>query len=129
MIRGLGTDVVDIRRVEQLIQRGGAWLERRILSDAEQRLAANLATLRKVEFLAGRFAAKEAIAKATGQGLGHLRMREVSIEPTAGGQPIICWLYETGRERDAYVDGRWHVSISHTPTTAFAVAIWEDTEN
>ncbi|MDQ0190075.1 holo-ACP synthase [Alicyclobacillus cycloheptanicus] len=124
MIRGIGTDIVEISRVQAAARRHGAKLEARILSESEQRLAAALPDPRRIEFLAGRFAAKEAIGKAIGRGIGHLRMRSVSIEADAAGKPVVHWRDED--DARPFAEGRWHVSISHSDTTAFAVAIWED---
>lgn len=125
MIRGVGTDIVDIRRVAQVYQRQGGRFEARVLSASERSRAERMADSRRVEFLAGRFAAKEAIAKAVGCGLGALGMKRVSIETGMCGQPVIHWT--GGLEAEACAIGRWHLSISHTAESAIAFAVWEDT--
>lgn len=127
MIRGLGTDVVEIARVAAIWQRRGDSFAARVLSRAELAHFAQLAPARRAEFLAGRFAAKEAMAKAVGRGLGHLQMSEVSLTPDRSGRPIVRWNLSAAVDAqwsDA-ASGQWHVSISHTAQTAFAVALWE----
>jgi holo-[acyl-carrier protein] synthase len=122
LIRGLGTDVVEMARVEAAIRRHGRRFLERVLAAEERDLASEYESGRLVEFVAGRFAAKEAIAKALGCGLGALGMASVAVLPTPRGLAV-SW---HGSHRAAnHARDRWWVSISHTRTTAFAVAIWE----
>jgi holo-[acyl-carrier protein] synthase len=67
MIYGIGTDIVRVARMQSNIERYGDKFVERILTDAEQEDYAKEA--RKAHFLAKRFAAKEAAAKAMGTGL------------------------------------------------------------
>lgn len=81
---------------------------------------------RRYEFLAGRFAAKEAIAKAFGTGIGQqLGWRDIEILPNAKGQPLVR-LSERAQEqllaKQAY---SIHLSISHSDGIAVAMAVWE----
>lgn len=123
MIVGLGNDLVELIRVEGAIKRHADSFLRRVLSEGEQTQARTFAHARLVEFVAGRFAAKEAIAKATGIGLAKLCMSTVSIfvEPTG---LRVHWTGDSGL-RTLSKDDVLHVSISHTATLAFAVAILE----
>lgn len=122
MVVGLGTDVVQIRRIKEAYERLGDKLAQRILSTHEMGDFKNFPASRKVEFLAGRFAAKEAIAKAAGCGLAKLKMRTVSIVLEKHGLSI---KWNKIEHEPSYASLRWHVSISHTSDSAFAVAICE----
>ncbi len=68
MIVGLGTDIVEISRIEDSLKRTGERFAQRILTPEEMQLF--LATNRKTSFLAKRFCIKEAAAKALGTGIG-----------------------------------------------------------
>jgi holo-[acyl-carrier protein] synthase len=86
MIVGIGTDIVDIRRVEKLIEKMGAEnFANKILSEAELVLAAQRGN--SAAHLAKRFAAKEAIAKALGVGIGKLGFKDIEISTDAKGAP------------------------------------------
>lgn len=104
----IGTDIVYIPRFENQLQ-----LAKKVLSEQEFALYIALTGKRKTEFLAGRFAAKEALAKATHLGLGRersLRFQQISILPGEYGEPIVHGIQA-------------HVSISHDRDYAIAVAL------
>jgi holo-[acyl-carrier protein] synthase len=83
MIIGVGTDILEIGRVSLT----KAFIER-ILTPAEQTLLEQIAQdARKLEFLAGRFAAKEALMKALGTGIGKSSFQDFNILPAPSGQP------------------------------------------
>lgn len=93
MIYGLGTDICDVRRIQQSLDRHGERFARKILSDAE------LATWkarsarwpeRGVRYLATRFSAKEAFSKAVGLGMRMpMTWRLCEVGKLASGQPVI----------------------------------------
>ncbi|GEL78767.1 holo-ACP synthase [Tenuibacillus multivorans] len=118
MIQGIGIDIVELDRVERLLLRQKKF-PRRILSTNEWERFNQLSNhKRKVEFLAGRFAAKEAYSKALGTGIGqHLSFQSFEIMPNDMGQPKI------------YIDDKQHpsvhLSISHSQTYAIAQVIIE----
>ncbi|OFW81191.1 MAG: holo-[acyl-carrier-protein] synthase [Alicyclobacillus sp. RIFOXYA1_FULL_53_8] len=123
MIHGLGTDVVTIARIRAAYERYGQKFAAKVLSAGEWSMVEGAAFERQVEFLAGRFAAKEAMSKAAGVGLGRLGMNCVELRLEVSGlTPIFCSNL-TGKP---FLHGRWHVSISHSEEVAFAVAIWEE---
>jgi holo-[acyl-carrier protein] synthase len=121
MIQGVGTDVVEIARVAMAIERTGERFLRRILAPAELDLAQRQNQGREAEFVAGRFAAKEAMAKALGCGLGRLHMACVDIKVTKNGLDVEFLPGSFAVEPFL----RWHLSISHSATVAFAIAICE----
>jgi holo-[acyl-carrier protein] synthase len=90
VIFGIGTDVLKVERVERTYARFGAHFARRLLLDEEQRLFAT--AKRPVRFLAMRFAAKEAIAKALGTGFANgIWVRDVGMMPNELGQPQVVF--------------------------------------
>jgi holo-[acyl-carrier protein] synthase len=90
VIFGIGTDVLQLARVERVWKRFGEQFARRVLLDAEQDLFAR--SKQPVRFLAMRFAAKEAIVKAMGTGFANgMWVRDVGTVPNALGQPQVVY--------------------------------------
>lgn len=87
-IVGIGTDLVKFERISKLLARYPARFIQRILSTKEQEILSKKSSA--VAFLAKRFAAKEAIAKALGTGIGkNLAFNQMSILNTSEGQPYV----------------------------------------
>lgn len=93
MIHGIGTDIVDVRRIAAALQRHGERFAQRVLGDQEMKIfQARRARIeqRGISFLATRFSAKEAFAKAVGLGLRTpMSWRACEIVNVASGQPVI----------------------------------------
>jgi holo-[acyl-carrier protein] synthase len=106
MILGIGLDVVEVERIE-VAMRNGKFLER-ILTPKER------AICKSPHRVAGRWAAKEAVAKAVGM---HLSWQDVEILPDGEGKPVTT---VKGLE-----SGILHVTISHERGISAAVAILE----
>ncbi|HET7308081.1 MAG TPA: holo-ACP synthase [Gammaproteobacteria bacterium] len=88
MIFGVGTDLVEIARIERTYERYGVHFVDRLLTDRERVLFDK--TRRKVRFLAMHFAAKEAIVKAMGTGFAHgVWIRDVGFYPDEWGKPCV----------------------------------------
>ena len=86
MILGLGSDLIDIRRIEQAIERFGDRFLDRIFTDAERRKCDRRAD--RAASYASRFAAKEACSKALGTGLrGGVFWRDLGVVNLPSGQP------------------------------------------
>ena len=91
MIVGIGVDITETERVHALWQKYGARFARRILTRDEYREFERRGFASS--FLATRFAAKEAVAKATGTGIGaELGFHSVQIDNDASGRPILRFL-------------------------------------
>ncbi len=90
MIYGIGTDIVQVSRVESSLARFGERFARRVLAPSEWERYAQSA--RPAHFLAKRFAAKEAAAKAFGTGFRDgLRLRDIVVTNDALGRPGLAF--------------------------------------
>lgn len=124
MIYGIGTDIAAIYRFETLLAKHDQALVKKILTEAEQRDYP--AQKQPAVFLAKRFAAKEAFAKAVGQGLRHpVTLHNVGVGHGPLGKPVyVCapeladWLAERGISTV-------HLSISDERDNVVAFAIAE----
>jgi holo-[acyl-carrier protein] synthase len=119
-IVGVGTDLVEVARFRAAMQRTTT-LADRLFSDNEREYASDQHDPAKS--LAARFAAKEAVMKALGVGLGDFDFHDVEVLRHESGAPT---LEVRGRARElASARGvtDWLVSLSHTDSTAMAVVI------
>lgn len=122
MIRGIGTDIVSIDRIAMAIQRHGDRFLNKIFTLREQQYALSH-TQSQVTF-AGRFAAKEAIAKALGTGLsGAVCWKDIEVINNAQGKPTVQ-LSLSLQER--FSSPTILISISHEKLYAVATAIWTE---
>jgi len=122
MIFGIGTDVVQLQRIQRIYERHGQrFVEHLLLS---QEAAAFRDHARPVRFLAMRFAAKEAIVKAMGTGFQHgMWIRDCGVAANALGKPEIIWS-ERGRQRcDELGIGEGHVTLTDEAGLVVAVAV------
>ncbi|WGU99538.1 holo-ACP synthase [Bacillus altitudinis] len=117
MIKGIGMDIVEIGRLSRVLSRQPR-LPERILTLREQEVFHTLSEKRQLEFLAGRFAAKEAFAKAYGTGIGqYISFHDIEIQKDANGKPLI----KSEKTKEDYV----HVSITYTKEYAAAQVLIE----
>ncbi|MEM7798873.1 MAG: holo-ACP synthase [Chloroflexota bacterium] len=116
MIRN-GIDLVDIERIARTINRQGARFLDRIFTKAEQAQCEG-----RIPSLAGRFAVKEAVAKAFGTGIGDMNWTDIEILQDERGCPHLH-LHNRAQEVAASQHlGHWSVSLSHTDTHAVGLA-------
>lgn len=116
MIQGIGIDMIALERIKKYSDPGSK-LARRVLTAEEQLSFRQLAYRRRIEFLAGRFAAKEAYAKAKGTGIGQrLSWQDINVSSSTAGEPVMT------AQGEAH---RIHVSLSHTKAYAMAQVIVE----
>lgn len=119
MIIGTGVDMIEIKRIRQAAERQSRFPER-VLTAFELKKFEALCGNRKFEYLAGRFAAKEAMAKALGAGIGaELSWQDMEIKSDEKGKPFISSPYP-------YL---CHLSISHTKEYAVAQVILESSSS
>ena len=119
----IGVDTVEIARIADVVERHGARFLNRVFRPDECAYARGRALA-----LAGRFAAKEAAAKAMGTGIGPVGWRNIEVRNDAAGKPSLI-LHGAAAER-ARAMGllEWHVSITHSRdlATAFVVGYRSD---
>jgi holo-[acyl-carrier protein] synthase len=118
---GLGTDLVEVERFRLAVSRRSA-LADRLFSDDERAYASSQHD--PVKSLAARFAAKEAVMKALGVGLGSFALRDVEVvrDDDSGAPTLVLHGRADALARARGVTG-WMVSLTHTDATAMAVAI------
>lgn len=122
MIFGIGTDVVQLERVQGVYERYGEHFVERLLLPAE--LEAFRAYSRPVRFLAMRFAAKEAIVKAMGTGFAHgMWIRDCGVVSNAWGRPQIIWSERGHRMCEQLGIGEGHVTLTDEAGLVVAVAV------
>ncbi len=120
MFEGIGNDIIEVERIGKAIQRYGQKFLDRLFTQAEQTYC--LKHRDSERHFAGRFAAKEAIAKALGTGFGNaLHWLDVEIANDPSGKPIV-YLSELARKK--FNNPKIHLSISHCKTCATAVALY-----
>jgi holo-[acyl-carrier protein] synthase len=112
MIHGIGVDIIELSRIERAMKRNARFVER-ILTTQERAALQNMSDSRKIEHVAGRFAAKEAFVKASG--IKEASWMDIEILNDSTGKPIM-----TGP-----IDETIHVSISHSQAYAVAQVIIE----
>ena len=124
MILGLGMDIVEVARIAASMEKLGDAFVERLLLPAEIAYCRGHAD--PAPFVAARFAAKEAIAKAFGTGIGAaLSWHDLEIGRKDSGEPYVV-LHGRGQELiTARRAKRLHITLTHTAQYAAATAILE----
>ncbi|RXT05204.1 holo-ACP synthase [Ammoniphilus sp. CFH 90114] len=126
MIKGIGIDIVDKERMQHVLQRQGQKFINRILTETEQKGMPSTGD-RQLEYVAGRFAAKEAFAKATGFGFGkELSWQDVAVLRDDRGKPTLELCRKWLEIHNPKLKQSYHVSISHEKKYAVAQVIIEE---
>lgn len=122
MVLGVGIDIIEIRRIDSAIKRNKNFLEK-LFTDKEIEYfkSRNLRT----EFIAGRFAAKEAISKALGTGFRGFSLKDIEIQNDDLGKPIVYLKNNAQRKVNSFGKYKIHLSISHSEDNAVAYALME----
>ena len=120
-IIGVGTDIVNIKRIEAIFKKYGDKFLSKNFHALEIAAFKNLPEHKKLGYLAKRFAAKEAIAKALGVGIGeHLSFADISVQANELGAPKVQIDYRKTTEISDY---NIHVSLSDDQPFAVAFAV------
>ena len=115
-----GVDLIEIARIEEVITRHWKHYLERVYTPAELEHCG-----KRTESLAGRFAAKEAAAKALGCGIGYVTWKDIEILGDEQNAPVLR-LYGAAEQRAKDLGlSTWSVSISHSQShsVAFVVAM------
>ena len=121
MIKGIGIDIIDIKRIKTVIEKYGERFFERILTEEEIKYCKSFS--KPDLHFAGRFAAKEAYSKSIGTGISKdFKWKDIEILNDGRGKPYIKHTVENEYSRYNY-----YVSITHTDEYAGAV-ICEDND-
>ena len=124
MIHGVGTDVVQVSRMEAVWQRHGGNFARRTLMPEELEWFAR--TRNPVRFLAMHFAAKEAIVKALGTGFRHgMWVRDAGFVPDQRGKPCVIFSARGRAVCERFGVASAHVSLTDEAGLVVAMAVAE----
>ena len=119
MIFGIGTDIVSVERIRDALEKHGERFARRILADSEWEAYSQAA--HPEHFIAKRFAAKEAAAKAFGTGFSKgLAMKDIAVVNDARGKPELCFHGRAATLCEELGIGRHYISISDEREHALA---------
>lgn len=115
MIKGIGIDLIELCRIDKAVTKNIRFVDRILTINEKKKYASFQKDNRKLEYLAGRFAAKEAFAKAVGTGIGKLSFQDIEVLADDKGAPKI---YVSGYEAD-----KIYISITHSKAYAVAQVI------
>ncbi|MBF0814646.1 MULTISPECIES: holo-ACP synthase [Staphylococcus] len=118
MIHGIGVDLIEIDRIKKLYQKQDKLVGRILSANEQYKFNSFQNEQRKIEFLAGRFACKEAFSKALGTGIG----KKIAFND------IDCFNDDNGKPCVNYNGFNVHVSITHTEHYAMSQVILEADE-
>ncbi|AGF59275.1 MULTISPECIES: holo-ACP synthase [Clostridium] len=121
MIIGIGTDIIEIGRIEKVISRTRSFIERSFTTKEIEYFSLHGF---KGNVIAGNFAAKEAISKALGTGFRGFGLKDIEVLRDELGKPIV-YLNDNINKIVDIKKVNIHVSISHSKENAIAYAVME----
>jgi len=113
-----GIDTIEISRLEEIKPEIKERFIQRVFTENEIGQARN-----RTDVLSGLFAAKEAVSKALGTGIGYVNWRDIEIIHLTSGQPTVVLHGKAKTVADQLGLDTWSVSISHDRNKAVAVAV------
>jgi holo-[acyl-carrier protein] synthase len=113
-----GIDLIEISRIEEVIARHGKHYLERIYTPAELDQCG-----KRAESLAGRWASKEAVAKALGCGIGDVLWKEIEILGDEQNAPVLTLHGAAKQKADELGLTQWSVSISHSQSHSVAFVV------
>jgi holo-[acyl-carrier-protein] synthase len=125
MILGLGTDLIEIERVQQSLTRFGQRFMDKVFTEGE--IAYCQQKKHSAESFAARFAAKEAAAKALGTGIARgISWREIEVRRNPGERPTLHLTGRAAERADSMGVRHLQLSLTHSRDVAMAVVIAEN---
>lgn len=122
MILGIGVDIIEISRIQEAVEANSNFIEKLFSkNEIEYLKTRNL----RAEYIAGRFAAKEAVSKALGTGFRSFNLKDVEIDRNSLGKPIVTLKGKAKQIAEKNGNYKMHVSISHDRDNAIAYAVLE----
>ena len=125
MIVNVGIDSADVDRFARLLARDRERLFAALFGETERAAMPALNDKREANYIAGRWAAKEAVLKALGTGIGSVTLPEVGIFARKSGQPYIILYHKALEHSQELGINQWHLSITHVKKIATAYVIAE----
>ncbi len=123
MTVAIGVDVVDLERFESVMTRQKTFLDRVFTPDERTYCDRAKALSVRCERYAARFAAKEAVMKALGCGLGAYAFHDVAVTRDDSGEPALLVKGKAAALADERGITQWLVSLSHTDLVAIALVV------
>ena len=125
MAIGIGVDVVDLERFETIVDRRPRFVDRVFTTDERAYCDRSAAPAVRCQRYAARFAAKEAVMKVLGCGLGAYGFHDVAVVRDDSGEPALVVQGRAAELADERGIGRWHLSLSHSDAVAIAFVVAE----
>ncbi len=124
LIKGVGVDIVQIFRIENLIKKWGDKFLNRLFTEHENLEARRVNLRYRARFYAMRFAAKEAFSKAIGTGIRHpVTWKAIEVRSEKKGRPYIVLSSEAEEFCNRKGINRWHLSLSDEKDYAVAFVV------
>lgn len=122
MIFGIGTDIVNIKRIANLYTKNSTLFLKKILHEEELTIFSSIPPAKQASYLAKRFAAKEAFAKALGTGIGpnNLSFRDIIILNDAMGKPTLSL---SSQHQEKLLNKQAHISLADEKEYAVAFVV------
>lgn len=125
MIYGIGTDIIEVQRIKEALEKYGERFQKRVFTQTEIEYCETYNEKKYLHY-AARFAAKESFSKAIGTGITQgFKLNEVGIRNEKGGKPVIELFGGLKEKWDNY---KTEISLSHTEENAIAYIIMFDNE-
>ena len=127
MIKGIGTDLIEKRRVEKSISKFGDKFIKKVLTEKEQQeYQAKKTSEKKVSFLSNNFACKEAVSKALGTGFSEgITLKNIEVLRESRGNPYLQLLGKAKKKAEEGGFKNFTLSISDTKDHSLALVIGE----
>lgn len=122
LISGIGVDIIEINRIKDAVERNSNFINRIFNSEEIEYFKSKDM---RPEFIAGKFAAKEAVAKAMGTGFSGFDIKDIVIEKLTSGKPEVKLVGKASEIIQQMGKYKFHLSISHSNENAVAYAILE----
>ena len=122
LIRGIGTDIIEIQRISKAIERNSNFIKK-VFTENEQQYFKTRNNNKQT--IAGIFAAKEAVSKALGTGIRGVGLRDIEILHDNLNKPLVNLNLKV-IEKNNLKKYKFHLSISHSNDNAIAFAVLEE---
>ena len=123
-IYGVGVDLIEVKRIKSAIEKNPGFIKK-VYTDSEVKYCAGKLRSCFINY-AERFAAKEAVVKALGTGIGEVSWLDIEILRGERGEPMLHLYGNAQRIADQLGLMDWSVSLSHTQNIAVAVVVAVD---